>query len=81
MGYGLMQRYNIVSKIEQVTPPLLFYTVECQLVKLLDGVPHVITSSLVLPIQNESRNGTKARGIARTVLAKWHKNALSWARR
>lgn len=60
MGYGLMQRYNIVSKIEQVTPPLLFYTVECQLVKLLDGVPHVITSSFGSANTNESRNGTKS---------------------
>ena len=35
-AYGLMQRYYIESKIEQTEPsPFFFYTVRCDLVKLL----------------------------------------------
>lgn len=58
-AYGLMQRYYIESKIEQTEPsPFFFYTVRCDLVKLLPtGQEIVFTSSYGSANTSEKRNG------------------------
>lgn len=59
-AYGLMQRYYIESKIEQIEPtPFFFYTVRCDLVKinLETGQEYVFTSGYGSSNTSEKRNG------------------------
>lgn len=81
-AYGLMQRYHIESKIEQVEPtPFFFYTVRCDLVKLLPtGQEIVFTSSYGSANTSEKRNGFNgAYDAANSTLKMAQKRALTSA--
>ena len=63
MAYGLMQRYYIESKIENVGggedgDPFFFYSIKCELVKLgPDGKEYIFTSGYGSANTKEKRNG------------------------
>lgn len=60
MAYGLMQRYEIESKIETFDSeaPFFYYTIKCSLVKLSqDGKEYVFTTGYGSANTNEKRNG------------------------
>lgn len=81
-AYGLMQRYYIESKIEQTEPsPFFFYTVRCDLVKLLPtGQEIVFTSSYGSANTSEKRNGFNgAYDAANSALKMAQKRALTSA--
>lgn len=81
-AYGLMQRYYIESKIEQTEPsPFFFYTVRCDLVKLLPtGQEIVFTSSYGSANTSEKRNGFNgAYDAANSTLKMAQKRALTSA--
>ena len=81
-AYGLMQRYHIESKIEQTEPsPFFFYTVRCDLVKLLPtGQEIVFTSSYGSANTGEKRNGFNgAYDAANSTLKMAQKRALTSA--
>ena len=81
-AYGLMQRYYIESKIEQTEPsPFFFYTVRCDLVKLLPtGQEIVFTSSYGSANTSEKRNGFNgAYDSANSTLKMAQKRALTSA--
>ena len=81
-AYGLMQRYHIESKIEQTEPtPFFFYTIRCDLVKLLPtGQEIVFTSSYGLANTSEKRNGFNgAYDAANSTLKMAQKRALTSA--
>lgn len=81
-AYGLMQRYHIESKIEQTEPsPFFFYTVRCDLVKLLPtGQEIVFTSSYGSANTSEKRNGFNgAYDAANSTLKMAQKRALTSA--
>lgn len=58
-AYGLCQRYSIESKIENTTGKDIsfYYLIRCDLVKLIDGEEHIITSAFGSANTNEKRNG------------------------
>lgn len=59
-AYGLMQRYQVESKIEQTDPePFFFYSIKCDLVKLnmQNGQEYVFTSGYGSANTRERRNG------------------------
>lgn len=81
-AYGLMQRYHIESMIEQTEPtPFFFYTVRCDLVKLLPiGQEIVFTSSYGSANTGEKRNGFNgAYDAANSTLKMAQKRALTSA--
>jgi len=81
-AYGLMQRYHIESKIEQTEPsPFFFYTVRCDLVKLLPtGQEIVFTSSYGSANTLEKRVGfAGAYDAANSTLKMAQKRALTSA--
>lgn len=81
-AYGLMQRYYIESKIEQTEPsPFFFYTVRCDLVKLLPtGQEIVFTSSYGSANTLEKRVGfAGAYDAANSTLKMAQKRALTSA--
>lgn len=58
MGYGLLQQYEIESKIEQGgKEPFFFYNVKCKLVKVVNGVEYVLASAYGSANTSEKRNG------------------------
>lgn len=58
MGYGLLQQYEIESKIEQGgKDPFFFYNVKCNLVKVVNGIPYTLTSAYGSANTSEKRNG------------------------
>ena len=58
MGYGLLQQYEIESKIEQPgKDPFFFYNVKCNLVKVVNGTQYVLTSAYGSANTAEKRNG------------------------
>lgn len=60
MGYGLLQHYDIESKIENIDSkaPVFFYTVKCSLVKVgTNGQEYVFTTGYGSANTNEKRNG------------------------
>ena len=60
VGYGLCQRYQIESKIEDCENGFFFYAVQCNLVKIVDGKEYVITSSYGSANTRERRNGSQS---------------------
>lgn len=57
VAYGLCQRYQIESKIEDPAEGFFFYTVRCDLVKIVNGMEYVITSSYGSANTREGRTG------------------------
>lgn len=58
MGYGLLQQYEIESKIEQTGKEAMFYyLIKCNLVKVVNGVSYVLTSGYGSANTMEKRNG------------------------
>lgn len=60
VAYGLCQRYAIESKIEDPDSGFFFYAVRCDLVKIVNGVEYVITSSYGSGNTREGRAGTQS---------------------
>lgn len=60
VGYGLCQRYCIESKIENIEVGFFFYSVRCDLVKIVNGTEYVITSSYGSANTREKRSGTQS---------------------
>jgi hypothetical protein len=57
VAYGLCQRYHLESKIEDPEIGFFFYTVRCDLVKIVNGTEYVITSSYGSGNTREGRTG------------------------
>lgn len=58
MGYGLLQQYELESKIEQTGKEAMFYyLIKCNLVKVVNGVSYVLTSGYGSANTMEKRNG------------------------
>ena len=59
MAYGLLQHYEIVTKIENVDSkaPFFYYVVKCSLVKIYNGVEYVWTTGYGSSNTAEKRNG------------------------
>ena len=60
VAYGLCQRYAIESKIENAEIGLFFYTVRCDLVKIVNGQEYVITSAFGSGNTREGRTGNQS---------------------
>lgn len=60
VAYGLCQRYAMESKIEDQENGFFFYTVRCDLVKIVNGAEYVITSSYGSANTREGRAGTQS---------------------
>lgn len=78
MGYGLLQQYEIESKIEQCgKDPFFFYNVKCKLVKVVNGTEYVLTSAYGSANTTEKRNGfNSAYDAANSALKMAQKRAL-----
>lgn len=78
MGYGLLQQYEIETKIEQAgKDPLFFYNIKCNLVKVVNGVQYVLTSAYGSANTSEKRNGfNSAFDAANSTLKMAQKRAL-----
>lgn len=59
MAYGLLQHYEIESKIEQFDgkAPFFYYLVKCSLIKIHNGTEYVFTSAYGSANTAEKRNG------------------------
>lgn len=82
MAYGLLQHYRMESKIETTDPknPFFMYTVECQLVKIVNGQEYVFTSGFGSSNTMEARNGMNtAWNAANSTLKMAEKRALTAA--
>lgn len=60
VAYGLCQRYNLESKIEDPENGFFFYAVRCDLVKIVDGAEYIITSSYGSGNTREGRTGSQS---------------------
>lgn len=78
MAYGLLQQYEIETKIEQGgKEPFFFYNIRCNLVKVVDGVQYVLTSAYGSSNTGEKRNGfNSAYDSANATLKMAQKRAL-----
>lgn len=82
MGYGLLQHYELVSKIEDFSGdiPFFMYTVKCSLCKVVNGVEYVFSSSYGSANTKEKRNGRNdAFNAANATLKMAQKRALTSA--
>lgn len=57
MAYGLLQQFDIESKIENPEKPLFYYLVRCRLVKVVNGIEYVFSSGYGSGNTSEKRNG------------------------
>jgi len=79
MGYGLLQQFEIESKIEDPKTPLFYYMVKCKLVKVVNGIEYVFSSGYGSSNTNEKRNGrSSAFDSANATLKMAEKRALRW---
>jgi hypothetical protein len=79
IGYGLLQHYRMESKIEINDPkaPFFMYVMECQLVKIVNGMEYVFTSGYGSSNTMEKRNGfNSAYDSANATLKMAEKRAL-----
>ena len=60
VAYGLCQRYDLESKIEDPESGFFFYAVRCDLVKIVGGAEYIITSSYGSANTREGRSGTQS---------------------
>ena len=82
MGYGLLQHYELVSKIEDFSGdvPFFMYTVKCSLCKVVNGQEYVFSSSYGSANTKEKRNGRNdAFNSANSTLKMAQKRALTSA--
>lgn len=82
MAYGLLQHYEIESKIENLDTdnPFAMYTVRCDLCKVVNGIEYVFTSAYGSANTREKRNGrNSAFDSANTALKMAQKRALTSA--
>lgn len=81
MGYGLLQHYEIISKIEEYADnPFFMYTVRCDLCKVVNGQEYIFSSAFGSANTREKRNGRNdAFNGANTTLKMAMKRALTSA--
>lgn len=81
MGYGLLQHYELVSKVEDFTDtPFFMYTVRCDLCKIVNGQEYVFSSAYGSANTREKRNGRNdAFNAANSTLKMAQKRALTSA--
>lgn len=60
VAYGLCQRYELVSKIENPESGFFYFLIQCNLVKIVDGKEYIITSAYGSANTREGRNGTQS---------------------
>ena len=60
VAYGLCQRYCMESKIEDPEIGFFFYSIRCDLVKIVEGKEYIITSSYGSANTREGRTGTQS---------------------
>ena len=60
VAYGLCQRYTVESKIEDIENGFFYFMVRCDLVKIVNGVEYVITSSYGSGNTREGRTGSQS---------------------
>lgn len=60
VAYGLCQRYHMESKIENPEIGFFFYSIRCDLVKIVDGKEYVITSAYGSGNTREGRAGSQS---------------------
>lgn len=60
VAYGLCQRYNVESKIEDPENGFFYFMVRCDLVKIVNGIEYVITSSYGSGNTREGRTGSQS---------------------
>lgn len=60
VAYGLCQRYRMESKIEDPEIGFFFYSMRCDLVKIVDGKEYIITSSYGSANTREGRTGSQS---------------------
>lgn len=60
VAYGLCQRYTIESKIEDIENGFFYFCVRCDLVKIVNGIEYIITSSYGSGNTREGRTGTQS---------------------
>lgn len=60
VAYGLCQRYHMESKIENPDIGFFFYSIRCDLVKIVDGKEYVITSAYGSGNTREGRTGSQS---------------------
>ena len=81
MGYGLLQHYELISKVEEFTDtPFFMYTVKCSLCKVVNGQEYVFSSAYGSANTREKRNGRNdAYNAANSTLKMAQKRALTSA--
>jgi len=60
VAYGLCQRYTVESKIEDIENGFFYFMVRCDLVKIVNGVEYIITSSYGSGNTREGRTGSQS---------------------
>lgn len=60
VAYGLCQRYELVSKIENIETGFFYFLVRCDLVKIVNGAEYVITSAYGSGNTREGRSGSQS---------------------
>lgn len=81
MGYGLLQHYELVSKVEDFgDSPFCMYTVRCDLCKIVNGQEYIFSSAYGSANTREKRNGRNdAYNAANSTLKMAQKRALTSA--
>lgn len=81
MGYGLLQHYELISKVEEWgDTPFFMYVVKCSLCKVVNGQEYVFSSAYGSANTREKRNGRNdAYNAANSTLKMAQKRALTSA--
>lgn len=81
MGYGLLQHYELVSKVEDFgEEPFCMYTIRCDLCKIVNGQEYIFSSAYGSANTRENRNGRNdAYNAANSTLKMAQKRALTSA--
>lgn len=81
MGYGLLQHYELVSKVEDFgDSPFCMYTIRCDLCKIVNGQEYIFSSAYGSANTREKRNGRNdAFNAANSTLKMAQKRALTSA--
>lgn len=81
MGYGLLQHYELVSKVEDFgDSPFCMYTIRCDLCKIVNGQEYIFSSAYGSANTREKRNGRNdAYNAANSTLKMAQKRALTSA--
>lgn len=60
VAYGLCQRYELVSKVEDAENGFFYFLIRCDLVKIVGGAEYVITSAYGSGNTREGRSGKQS---------------------